>query len=76
MISTYIIIFYHFVNWYISFLKINETYLHAQRNPKKFHLKMESDEKAAASVVALLLDIKQEKEKKIRKGKTLTGEEN
>ena len=37
---------------------------------------MESDEKAAASVVALLLDIKQEKEKKIHKGKTLTGEEN
>ena len=37
---------------------------------------MESNEKAATSLVAWLLDIQQEKEKKIRKGKTLTGEEN
>ena len=58
----------------ISFLKLNEIYLYKCSNQFiKFHLKMESDEETATAV---LLVKKIEKDKKIRVGKTLAGEEN
>ena len=59
----------------ILFLKLNEIYLYKCSNQFiRFHLKMESDEETATAVLLLVKKI--EKDKKIRVGKTLAGEEN
>ena len=72
MKSTYMIIFYNFLNIFY-FFKLNDINLHdhflsflndtfrCSNKPSRFHLKMERDEKPSAVIVALLLV------KKIRK---------